>query len=203
MSGYAWDQVHAARDLLTSQSPWTRSYYAQGHMYALLENTPRIVFVLKSKQTGIIKILPDELDYGYAESILQRVERLHPMVEQGVDPDPIPYSLSVCGGCGWAGQCYPARDFGAGATVLDDPAFLDDLTRREQLAAAKRDYDQVDKAVKARLKAAGVKFAIAGEFVIDGKLISKKAYTVAAHEETRYTIQRTTTGAPLEQEKET
>jgi hypothetical protein len=194
LSGYAWDQIGTSRDLLASESPWTRSYYAQGHMYALLENTPRILFVLKNKQTGMLKALPDELDYGYAESILQRVERLQPLIEEGRDPDPIPFSLPICGGCGWRDQCYPARSFGEGASVIEDPVLLDELARREILAEGKREYDQIDRAVKDRLKREGIKFALAGDFVIEGKLLSKKAYTVPARDEVQYSIRHQSAG---------
>jgi hypothetical protein len=190
LSGYQWDQIRAARDLLASPSPWTKSYYAQGHMYALLENTPRILFALKNKQTGMLKAIPDELDYAYAEEILQRVERLHPMVEQGIDPEPIPFTLAVCGGCGWRGECYPARSFGDGASVLEDPALVELLERRETLALAAKEYGELDREVKERLKREGVKFALAGPFILEGKVVTKKAYTVEAHDEIHYAIRR-------------
>jgi hypothetical protein len=190
MSGYQWEAVSTAKDLLTSPSVWVRSYYAQGHMYALLESLPRILFVLKNKQTGMLKAILDELDYGYAEQILQRVERLHPMVERGIDPDPIPFDLGICGDCGWKGQCYPARSFGDGATVLDDAELIALLERREQLRPSSAEYERLDKAVKDRLKREGVKFAIVGPFIIDGKLIARKEYTVPASESVRYEIKR-------------
>jgi hypothetical protein len=190
MSGYQWDTVRTSRDLLNSPSVWQRSYYAQAHMYALLENTPRILFALKNKQTGMLKVIPDELDYGYAEQILQRVERLHPMVERGLDPDPIPFDLGICGDCGWKGQCYPARSFGDGATVLDDAELIALLERRETLKPSNREYERIDEAVKARLKREGVKFALVGPFIVDGKIVAKKEYTVPACESVRYEIKR-------------
>src|SRR4030067_2916519 len=109
MSGSEWDRVESVEDLRHAGSHWTRSYYAQGQLYCFLEDAPFGVFVLKSKQTGILKWIPYELDYAYAEGLLQRVERLQPLVDAGVDPDPIAYDHGVCGGGGFRWQCSAAR----------------------------------------------------------------------------------------------
>lgn len=167
MSGYQWDQVETIEDLKQAKSHWTRSYYAQGQLYCFLEDVPFGVFVLKSKQTGMLKCLPYELDFAYAEGLLKRVERLQPMIEQGVDPDPIPYDAGVCGGCGFLGLCYPARDFGAGASMLDDPALIEELEAIEQLKPSSQEYERRWKALRARFKREGVTSAIAGPFHIE------------------------------------
>jgi hypothetical protein len=190
MSAYQFDRTETVEDLRKASSPWTRSYYAQGQLYAYLEDVPSGVFVLMNKTTGMLRLLPFELDYGFVESLLQRVERLQPMVEQGVDPDPIPYDDAVCGRCGFKGQCWPPRDFGPGLAVLEDEALLEDLETRERLKAAKEDYDELDKAIKARLKRDGVRSAIAGRFSIEAADREVKSYTVAARTDTVFTIRR-------------
>lgn len=169
MNGYQWDRIDTVADILHSDSHFTRSYYAQGQLYAFLEDATSGVFVLKSKATGMLKLLPFELDYDYAESILKRIERLQPMIERGVDPDPIPYDRGVCGGCGFRNRCYPARTFGDGVTYLDDPTLASKLTRREQLEAGAREFGRLDDDVKETLKHQGIASAICGDFMIDGK----------------------------------
>lgn len=190
MSAWQWDRTATVEDLRGAASVWTRSYYAQGQLYAFLEDTPAGVFVLDNKLTGMLKLIPFELDYGYAEALLQRIERLQPMVQQGVDPEPIPYDWRVCGDCGFRKVCYPPRDFGEGAVVLDDPALVEQLEQREALRQGKAGYDELDREIKTRLKREGVKFAIAGPFVIEGRVVSKKEYAVAAHDEIHYEIRR-------------
>ena len=169
MSDYQWQKTDTVEDLREAESPWTRSYFAQGQLYCFNDNLPRGVFVLKNKATGMLKLIPFELDYAYAEALLQRVERLHPMIVAKVDPDPIPFTRSVCGGCGFARQCYPPKSFGEGAAYLDNPALVALLERRAQLAPAHYDYDHVDKEAKATLKHEGVKFALIGPFTVEGK----------------------------------
>lgn len=191
MNGYEWDSISTLDDLRHSPKHWTRAYYAQGQLYALLENLPLGVFALMSKATGMLKVIPYELDYGMAEALLQRIERLQPMIDQAIDPDPIPYDFSVCGGCGFLAQCYPPRDFGDGASVILDPEFIAQLERRETLSVASREFAELDKAVKARLKAEGIKAAVAGAFSIEGKAVEVREYKVPARTDIRYDIRRT------------
>lgn len=190
MAGYQWDRTATVDDLRAAESHWTRAYYAQGQLYGFLENAARGVFVLKSKATGMLKLLPYELDYEYAEVLLQRIERLQPLIERGEDPPPIPYDRSVCGGCGFREICYPAKAFGEGASVLDDPLLEAALERRDALAVEHAEYERLDREVKDRLKHEGIKFALCGPFTIEGKVVAKKAYQVAAHEEIHYSIDR-------------
>jgi hypothetical protein len=181
MSSFQWDKVHTVEDLRTSAQPWTRAYYAQGHLYCFLENTPVGLFVIKNKTTGMLKCLPYELDMAFAESVLTRIERrLAPMVAQGVDPDPIPFDPTICGQCAFQGQCYPPRDFGPGTQILEDPVLIEQLEARENLKAASDEYQALDKAVKAQLKRNGIKVAIAGPFQIELTERGVKEYTVPA-----------------------
>lgn len=193
MSGYQWDRIQTVDDLRRAPSHWTRSYYAQGQVYCFLEDTPRGAFVLISKQTGMLKLIPYELDYAYVEQLLQQTEKLLPMIQQGVDPEPIPYDASVCGGCGFRKICYPPRSFGEGASVLEDPELIEQLERREALHAGAKEFEEVDGSIKARLKHEGVKFALAGPFIITGSLVEKSIKAVAAHSrtETHFKIERT------------
>jgi hypothetical protein len=192
MSSFQWDKTHTVEDLKSSPYPWTRSYYAQGHLYCFLENTPLGLFVLKNKTTGMLKGLPYELDFAFAESLLTRVERrLAPMVAQGVDPDPIPFDPIVCGGCAFEAQCYPPRDFGPGTQVLEDPALVEQLEVRERLKPASDEYQELDRTVKAILKRNGIKMAIAGPFQIELTERGVKEYTVPARTDLVVSIKRT------------
>lgn len=190
-SPYTWERLHTSDDIRTDRDHWTRAYFDQGQCYGLLENIPRIAYALKNKLTGLLKVILADLDMAYAEGILQRIERLQPMVDQGVDPEPIPYDHAICGGCGFLAQCYPPRSFGEGVSLVDIPGLLGLLEERAQYADGHSAYEAADKAVKVILKREKVKFGLCGEFVIDGKIVATKEYTVPAGEQTRYTITRT------------
>lgn len=189
-SPYTWERLHTSEDIRTDRDHWTRAYFDQGQVYALLENVTRVAFVIKNKLTGLLKIIMADLDLDYAEGILRRIERLQPMVDQGVDPEPIPYDHAICGRCGFLAQCYPPRSYGDGVSLLEIPGLLDLLEERAKLAEGHSEYEAADRAVKAILKREGVKFGLCGEYVIEGKVESRKEYTVAAQDITRYTIRR-------------
>ena len=169
MSDYQWGRIATVEDIRNAGSHWTRSYYAQGQLYGFLENAPRGVFVLKNKATGMLKVVPFELDYTYAEELLQRIERLQPMIERAQDPNPIPYDRSVCGDCGFNRVCYPPKSFGEGSAYLDNPTLVALLERREHLAPGASEYRRVHEDVTETLKHEGVKSAIVGPFQVEGK----------------------------------
>src|SRR3990172_5182702 len=94
------------------------------------------------------------------------------------------------GGGGFRAQCYPPRDFGPGVAALEDPALIESLEARERLHAAKQQYDEVDRAGKARLKADGIRSALAGPFTIEASDRAVREFTVKARTETVYEIRR-------------
>jgi hypothetical protein len=170
MSDYQWRAINTLEDLRTSPSVWTRCYYAQGHLGAFLDNLQGGVFVLKNKQTGMLKPIAFDLDYAFAEDLLRKAERLQPAVEQGVDPDPISYDPKICGSCGFRKICYPPRDFGEGAKVITDELLIEDIGRRHELKEDHDEFDELDASIKDRLKFLGIgEITLAGEFVIEGK----------------------------------
>lgn len=192
--GHAFDQLDTIEDIKRAPQHYVRSYADQGYIYGFLENLPQGVIVLKSKATGVLKAIPFDLDFNRAEQLLQRIERLQPMIEQGVDPEPIPYDQGICGRCEFSHLCYPAKSFGEGAAVITDPAFIEDLEARERLKQARSDYEDLDRAIKARLKHEGVESAIAGPFTIEATQRQVKAYSVEARTDTVFNIRRVIAG---------
>src|SRR5262245_8384797 len=166
---YVWRTLRTAADV--QRAPWwrVRSYYAQGQVYCFLANLPRGVFALLNKMNGLVKLISFELDFGYVEALLQRVEALAPLVRRKLDPPPISYSDDVCGTCGFRALCYPPKNFGEGAQVITDPLLLEDLGRAMELKAAAVEYDALWSSVTDRLKLLGIQYAVAGPFLIDGQ----------------------------------
>ena len=190
MSSYQFERHRSVDDLRKSSSHWTRNYYAQGQLYAFLEDVPNGVYVLMDKTLGLLRLIPFELDFGYVENLLQRVERLQPLVDQGVDPDPIPYDWSICGGCGFNTQCYPPRDYGEGTAVLTEDAFIEALEERERLKPSRDGYEEADRAIKARLKRDGIRSAVAGPFAIEATERKVTGYTVEPRTDVVFKIDR-------------
>jgi hypothetical protein len=175
---WLWAQLRSVADILESRHTHIRGYYAQVQLYCLLDGaTDRSLMVLKSKSTGLLKPIPIDLDYDFAESLLKRVERLEPLVRGRVDPPPIPYEKAVCDRCAFLGACYPPRSFGEGVQILEDPQLEVKLDRRATLAPGAKEYDGLDDEIKESLKHQGVRFAVVGPWVIEGRQAKNGAIT--------------------------
>jgi CRISPR/Cas system-associated exonuclease Cas4 (RecB family) len=183
-SDYSWQALHTIEDVRASEHHYIRAYWAQGQLYCLLENLPQGVIVLKSKQTGLLKLLPYELDYGYSEHLVQRLERLTPMVLAKQDPPPIPYAREVCGDCGFNHICYPPRVGGEGTKVIEDAALLVELERLERLGDDAKEYQHAEKWVKDRVKGLlrDGDDALCGPWLLTVRGVTKRMSAHEAHE---------------------
>lgn len=197
MQGHAFDRLSTVDDLKAADQHYIRGYVDTGYIYGLLENLPQVVMVPKSKSTGLIKVIPFEIDYGRAEWLVQRAERLQVLVDKVIDPDPIPYDADVCGRCAFKRLCYPPKDYGAGAVLLEDSGLVEDIVRREAVAQARKEYEGLDKSIKARLKRLGLKAGgqvLVGPFSIEVSERPMPEYKVAARTDTLFEFTRLAVG---------
>jgi hypothetical protein len=168
MSPYIWQTVETYQDMLTSKFNWVRGYLAQIQIYLLLEaRDEHGFFILKNKSNGQIKVIRVELDYDFAESLLQKCERINNHVANETLPDTID-DIDICERCDHFGRnCDPSLNFGEGATFIEDDEFILLLERREELKPLVKEYKELDEIRKKKLQ--GVAQAIAGPFLITGK----------------------------------
>jgi hypothetical protein len=162
-----FDRVTHWRDFLTL-GPIYQQYPAQVQLYMLLENREAAVLILGKKGSyGGLKFLPVELDYEYAESLLQKAERVRAAVAAGDGGPPRVTDRQVCRVCPYLTICLPDQDAGAGAEFVADPDFVARLEQREALAPAARTYAELDQAIKADVK--GRPLVVAGPFLLEGQ----------------------------------
>lgn len=186
---HTWKRLNTIDDVRHADQHYVRAYDAQGQLYCLLEDVEHGVMVLKSKATGLLKLIPFTLDMARAEAIIQRIERLQAFVKDRRDPDPITYDSGICGGCGFNHLCWPAKDYGPGLQVLEDVALVQDFAREYELADAAHEHDRLNKANRAALKKLGTfELASLGPFLIERKEVPVKEFTVKARTDVRFTI---------------
>ena len=192
MAPYSWDSINSIKDIQEHRRHYIRSYFVQGQCYLFLENLPRGLFALYNKTTGLLKLIPFELDYSFTESILARIEEIHPMVLSGEDPPPIPYDEDICGQCAFSHLCYPPRDYGAGTQLIEDGELLEMLEERATVADKRARYEELDKAIKGKAKQALGKdgMGMCGPWEVSTKTSPRKAYEVKASEATTVTLRR-------------
>lgn len=159
------DRIETFSDVF--ENPWTRSggfqllSYLYGHAY------PAGFLVLD--RSGLPKLLPVVLDehLDRMEEFLTKAERVVDHALASTLPDFLVGDNAECQRCPWYGHtCNPPLS-SVGATVLTDPDLEADLERREAVKVAGKEFNQLDKSIKERLR--GIEIGVAGHFQIMGK----------------------------------
>ncbi len=164
---YQWGRMNVWRDFL--KHPIYCRYPAQGQLYMYLAEQPEMIFILVDKGTGAMKFLPMEIDYDYCEQLLQKAEAINKHVAAGTLPECREWDEQICGRyCDFFHICMPDMK-GAGLTIMDNEVLEGNLERRSELAAAHREYVEVDKSISRVVT--GVKGVIVGRFVVGGQYV--------------------------------
>jgi len=138
--------------------PWLRKYIRQLSMYLFGNNVESGLFIL-TDGLGRWKVLPLTLDYGEAEAILQRLERVHEAIKTKTYPDRITYDQGICGHCSFAALCLPDL-LNKEAALVDNQEIEAKLERRMELKPSAKEYSDLDDEIKETFR--GIDKAIVG-----------------------------------------
>lgn len=183
-----WERLNSVEDFFKSRKPWVQKYPAQLMTYLYIKGEERGFFYLKSIPRFQPKLIWVDLDLGYMEQILQKTERVEKHVAEGTLPDYIDDPF-ICENCPFEHVCLPPinRDE---LKFLENDEITELLERREALRKAADEYNQVDRMLKDKLKPFGVIKAVSGDFLIEGKEVSRKGYTVQDSSYIQYRFKR-------------
>lgn len=185
LSPFEYDKLNTIEDFKHSKHAYVRAYPAQLQIYMLYFGKETGFFALTNKVTGQTKFIEMPFDYDYAESLLQKAERIYKALETETPPAACE-DITICENCSFAHVCGECRRVPADIELDDE---LDELiNKREELAAAKKEYEKTDKEIKARVGERDK--VITGQFVIERKAFIKKAYTVPESTQYRMSIKR-------------
>ncbi len=171
-----WKAINSIEDMFKSKATYMKKYPAQITLYLIMDEKEEGLFILKNKVNGLLKQIPITLDYVYAESLIQKAERVNAHVQAGTLPDRIPYDDNISGQCPFSHICLP--DVTHEATLLDDPELEIKLDRRAELKEAKDEFENLDKEIKEAVKEKPN--IIIGQWNISGKWIEKKPFVMPA-----------------------
>lgn len=182
ISPFEFDKLNSVDDFLKSKKTWIQGYPAQLFIYMLKFGKEKGFFALTNKLTGETKFVEVPLDYDYGEKILSKAERIYKHLAED-NPPPACDDIAYCENCPLAHICGECR---RKPTDIDIDDELDELiNRKQELAEAKKEYEEVDKQIKA--KVGDREKVITGQYLIERKSFVKKAFTVP--ESTQYRIQ--------------
>lgn len=185
-SQYSYDSVNSYSDMVNSEKIWVMKYPGQLQIYMLATNSPHGYFLYKNKNNSQMKEIKVELDFSYAEELIQKGHKIEAHLKAGTLPDRIPYSQSACDGCKHVTTCNPEIPENYSLYFLDKPEFLEKVRRWEAIEATGQEYNKLNKEIKDHLKATGKLKIGLGEFLLQGK--------VMANDGMRWTRERITTG---------
>jgi len=142
-------------------------------------------FALTNKLTGQTKFIEVPFDYDFGEKMLQKAERVYKAL--AADEPPVACDdFSICENCSLAHICGDVRRIPADVDLDDE---LDELiNKKQELAHYKKEYDQTDKEIKARIGER--EKVITGQYLIERKSFVKKAFTVPESVQYRVQIKR-------------
>jgi len=175
--------INSVQDMLHHKYHYMRKYPAQLTLYLLMDNKDEGVFLFKNKTTGEFKEIWMDLDYAFAETLVQKAEAINKHVAEGTLPDPMDYDEDICGSCGFVHICLPDR-IGKEVEVSDDGALLELVTRYMELKPGAKEYDDVNARIN-KLVEGREKILVSGYF-IEGKWITRKVYHVPDDVKAKY-----------------
>lgn len=173
-------------DMIHSKYVWIRRYPAQIMLYMMMAGVDVGMIIFKNKTTGEKCQKNFKIDYGYVESILKKLEKVNKHVTKNELPE---VEISEeCNSCGFSKTaCFPDKDYGPGFVILSDKEKEEMLNRREELKGYTKEYNSLDKKLKAHFKGQNV---ICGDFKIESKEIDRKGYTVKSGSYIKVEIER-------------
>ena len=185
ISPQEWSKLNSVDDFLKSKKAYIQQYPAQLFVYMYHFGKEKGFFALTNKLTGETKFIEVPLDYEYGEKMLQKAERIYKALDEDKPPEACE-DISICENCSLQHICGECRRTPADIEIDGE---LDELIKRkEELAPAKREYEDVDKEIKQ--KVGEREKVITGEYLIQRKSFVKKEFTVPESTQYRITIKR-------------
>lgn len=173
ISPFDFDKLNTIDDFKNSKKAHIKGYPAQLQIYMLYFGKEKGFFAITNKLTGETKFIEMQFDYEYAESLLQKAERIYKALEDETPPEACE-DISFCEGCPLAHICGECRRVPADVDIDEE---LDKLiARKEELAPAKAEYEKVDREIKSRVGERDK--VITGAYLIQRSEVKRKGYTV-------------------------
>lgn len=185
ISPFEYDKLNSVNDFLNSKRSYIKGYPAQLFIYMWKFAKEKGFFALTNKLTGETKFIEVPFDYDYGDEMLKKAERIYAALEANTPPDACD-DISLCENCSLAHICGQVRRVPADVDLDDELDAL--INRKQELSAAKKEYEQVDAEIKAKIGER--EKVITGEYLIERKSFVKRAFTVPESTQYRITIKR-------------
>jgi len=188
LSPFEWAKLNTVDDFYRSKRHYVRAYPSQLLVYMWRFEKEKGFFVLTNKLTGEIKVIDVPFDWDRADAMLKKAERIYAaLADQSGQTIPAACDdITVCEECPMRHIC--PTDHRRIEAEIDDGELEELIVRKEELAPAYREYNDV--ADKIKLCVGEREKILTDTHLVEVKQIEKKAYTVSARTERRINITR-------------
>lgn len=183
-----FNSINTIDDMRNHKYHYMRKYPAQLTLYMLMSSQDLGVFIFKNKSTGELKEIWMELDYVFAESLIQKAETINDYIKRGELPDQIEYDDNICGQCAFEHICTPDR-IGTEVDIDDNENLIELVDRWNALKPTAKEFEDVDKALTKMVL--GREKVLAGDFYIEGKWQTRKSYNIPDEVKASYEVEPT------------
>lgn len=185
LSPYEFDRLNSVDDFLKSKRAYIKGYPAQLFIYMLHFGKEKGFFAITNKLTGVTKFIEVPFDYDLGEQYLSKAERVYKALQSDEMPEACE-DISTCETCSMAHVCGLHRRQPTDVDLDDELDAL--IDKKQQLAAAKKEYEEVDAEIKKRVGER--EKVLTGQYLIERKRFVKGAFSVAESTQYRITIKR-------------
>jgi hypothetical protein len=178
------------RAMLESSFSFLCKFPGQLQCYEFLAGVEWGVWFIFEKASGDYFFWVNQLDYEYAETLIQRAERTAINVRAGTIPTP--KRIPLCRGCDFErGHCFTGRDFGEGYDIVMDPEELAEWEAKidrymELTEAESSELEELREVIGERFKG---KTSIVGKWFLESKPYLRTNYDVPKELKLQYARQ--------------
>lgn len=179
MNSYSYESIQTLDDMINSDRYWIRGYVIQLQLYLAAMDEPVGVFILKDKNAARVKDIWMERDDKTIEEVFEKADRIEEAVKTGVPPER--NEGSHCRRCPFLTLCTPDFINPNGAEIINNEELESLLKRRQELLDAGKELNGIERQIKNMLE--GVhRNIMCGDWLITGKTVQRKGFTVAPSE---------------------
>jgi len=150
-------------------------WYRQLTVYLLGHNEEFGIFFL-TDCLGHFKMIILRLDYDEAEKILSTVERINGAIDKKELPERIPFDPEICGKCNFSAICLQDIINDPKVVFLDNPTMVKKIDRYLEIDPIAKEAKKLREEIREVTE--GKPEVVIGDFIISGKMITKKKYDV-------------------------
>jgi len=185
LNPYDFASIDTIEDFLSSKKHWLRKYPAQLTMYMLMDNVEVGLFFLINKVSFDFKPIWIHLDYTFGEELIQKAEAVNRHVQEGTVPAGID-DVEVCSRCDFLHVCLPEIKGNNDLQIIVDEELEEIIKRCEEIKHFASEYDKLSRLWKKKVE--GKEKLIVGDYLVVGKEVERKAYTVEAGKYWKYKV---------------